>query len=78
MLPGRTVQFPASVCDVCPQPVPCIIATLEYGRTLTSRAAEQFQKKLHDKLRTKCGQAALRKRTAVEHAITHQLVHQGR
>jgi hypothetical protein len=78
MSPGRAVQFPASACDVCPQRAQCTSAKLGQGRTLTIREDEQFQQKLRAKLRTKRGRAALRKRTAVEHAISHQLVHQGR
>jgi Transposase DDE domain/Transposase domain (DUF772) len=78
MRPGRTVQFPAGACDVCPQRAQCTTAKLGQGRTLTIREDEPFQQKLRAKLRTKRGRAALRKRTAVEHAISHQLAHQGR
>ena len=78
MIPGRAVQFPACACDVCPQRAQCTTAKLGQGRTLTIREDEQFQQKLRAKLRTKRGRAALRKRTAVEHAIAHQVVHQGR
>ena len=78
MIPGRTVQFPARTCDVCPQRAQCTTAKLGHGRTLTIREDEPFQQKLRAKLRTKRGRAALRKRTAVEHAISHQVAHQGR
>ncbi len=78
MSPGRTVQFPACACDACPQRAQCTTAKPGHGRTLTIRADEPFQHKLRAKLRTKRGRAALRKRTAVEHAIAHQLAHQGR
>ncbi len=78
MIPGRAVQCPASACDMCPQRARCTTAKRGQGRTLTIREDEQFQQKLRAKLRTKRGRAALRKRTAVEHAIAHQLVHQGR
>ena len=72
MRPGRAVQFPASACDVCPQRAQCTSAKLGQGRTLPIRADEQFQQTLRAKLRTKRGRAALRKRPAVEHAISHQ------
>jgi hypothetical protein len=76
--PGSTVAFPARTCDTCPQRAQCTTAKLGPGRTLTIRADEQCQQKLRAKLRTERGRAALRKRTAVEHAIAHQLAHQGR
>ena len=78
MIPGRAVEFPARACDACPQRAQCTTAKPGHGRTLTVREDEQFQQKLRAKLRTKRGRAALRKRTAVEHAISHQLAHQGR
>src|SRR5215475_13509414 len=78
MSPGRTAQFPARACDVCPQRAQCTTAKPGQGRTLTIREDEPFQHKLRAKLRTKRGRAALRKRTAVEHAIAHQLAHQDR
>jgi hypothetical protein len=78
MVPGKTAQFPASICDACPLRAQCTTAKPGHGRTLTIRKDEPFQHKLRAKLRTKRGRAALRKRTAVEHAISHQLAHQGR
>jgi Transposase DDE domain/Transposase domain (DUF772) len=78
MTPGSTVTFPARACDTCPQRAQCTTAKLGHGRTLTIREDEPFQQKLRAKLRTKRGRAALRKRTAVEHAIAHQLAQQGR
>jgi hypothetical protein len=78
MAPGRTVQFPASACDACRIRTQCTHAQLGHGRSLHIREDEQFQQKLRAKIRTKRGRASLRKRTAVEHAISHQLAHQGR
>jgi hypothetical protein len=78
LMPGRTAQFPASACDACPVRAQCTKAKMGQGRSLSIREDEQFQHKLRAKLRTKRGRAALRKRTAVEHAISHQLAHQGR
>jgi hypothetical protein len=48
------------------------------GRSLHIREDEPFQHKLRAKIKTKRGRASLRKRTAVEHAISHYIVHQGR
>jgi hypothetical protein len=78
MIPGRNAQFPARACDACPVRAQCTKARLGQGRSLHIREDEQFQHKLRAKIRTKRGRASLRKRTAVEHAISHQLVHQGR
>ncbi len=77
-IPGKGAQFPASACDVCPVRVQCTKARIGQGRSLTIREDEQFQQKLRAKLKTKRGRASLRKRTAVEHAISHHLAHQGR
>jgi hypothetical protein len=78
MVPGKNAQFPASACDACPQRTQCTKARSGQGRSLYVREDEQFQRKLRAKIRTKRGRASLRKRTAVEHAISHQLAHQGR
>jgi Transposase DDE domain/Transposase domain (DUF772) len=78
MVPGKSAQFPAAVCDVCALRAQCTKAMHGQGRSLHIREDEQFQQKLRAKIRTKRGRASLRKRTAVEHAISHQLAHQGR
>ena len=78
MVPGKNAQFPASACDACPQRTQCTTARIGHGRSLHVRENEQFQRKLRAKIRTQRGRASLRKRTAVEHAISHQLAHQGR
>jgi hypothetical protein len=78
MAPGRTVAFPARACDPCPQRAQCTTAKFGHGRPLTIREDAPFQQQLRAKLKTKRGRAALRKRTAVEHAIAHQLAYQGR
>ena len=76
--PGRAAQFPASACDACPRRAQCTTAKLGQGRTLTIRADEQCQQQLRAKLQTQRGRASLRKRTAVEHTISHHVAHQGR
>jgi hypothetical protein len=78
IVPGKSVQIPAAVCDVCAFRAQCTKARHGQGRSLHIREDEQFQQKLRAKIRTKRGRASLRKRTAVEHAISHQLAHQGR
>ena len=78
MVPGKYAQFPATACDMCALRAQCTKANYGQGRSLSIREDEQFQQKLRAKMKTQRGRAALRKRTAVEHAIAHQLVHQGR
>ena len=78
MVPGKDAQFPAAACDVCPLRAQCTKATRGQGRSLSIREDEPFQQKLRTKMKTQRGRASLRKRTAVEHTIAHQLAHQGR
>jgi len=78
MVPGKDAQFPASACDACPQRAQCTTARSGQGRSLPIREDEQFRYKLRAKIKTKRGRASLRKRTAVEHAISHHIAHQGR
>ncbi len=78
MILGKDAQFPARACDTCPVRAQCTKARLGQGRSLHIREDELFQHKLRAKIRTKRGRASLRKRTAVEHTISHQLAHQGR
>jgi len=78
MVPGKDAQFPASACDRCPQRAQCTTAKSGQGRSLSIREDERFQHKLRAKSKTKRGRASLRKRTAVEHAISHHIAHQGR
>ena len=78
MVPGKDAQFPASACDGCRQRAQCTTAKIGQGRSLSIREDEPFQHKLRAKIKTKRGRAALRKRTAVEHALSHHIAHQGR
>jgi hypothetical protein len=75
---GKHVQFPATACDACALRAQCTKAAHGHGRSLSIREDEQFQQKLRVKMKTQRGRASLRKRTAVEHTIAHQLAHQGR
>jgi hypothetical protein len=78
MVPGKNAQFPASAWETCPMRPQCTTASMGHGRSLTIREDEQCQQKLRATINTKRGRASLRKRTAVEHAISHPLAHQGR
>src|SRR5262245_20723635 len=78
LVPGQDAQFPAAACDVCTLRAQCTQATFGQGRSLHIREDAQFQQKLRTKMKTQRGRASLRKRTAVEHTIAHQLAHQGR
>ena len=78
MVPGKHAQFPAAACDTCALRAQCTKATPGQGRSVSIREDEPFQQKLRAKMKTQRGRASLRKRTAVEHTIAHQLVHQGR
>src|SRR5215467_11104485 len=78
MVLGKSAQFAATACDACALRAQCTKATHGQGRSLSIREDEQFQQKLRAKIKTKRGRASLRKRTAVEHAISHHIAHQGR
>jgi hypothetical protein len=78
MVTGKDAQFPARACDECPRRAQCTTARIGQGRSLHIREDEPFQHKLRAKIKTKRGRASLRKRTAVEHAISHHIAHQGR
>ena len=75
MVPGKAAQFPASACGGCPQRALWTTAKLGQGRSLSIREDEPFQHTLRAKIKTK---GTVRKRTAVEHAISHHIAHQGR
>jgi hypothetical protein len=78
MVLGKPAQFPAEACDACALRAQCTKAARGQGRSLNIRTDEPFQHKRRTKMKTQRGRAALRKRTAVEHTIAHQLTHQGR
>lgn len=78
MVPGKDAQCPARACDACPVRAPWTQARLGHGRRLPSREDAQVQQKLRAKIKTKRGRASLRKRTALEQAMSHHVAHQGR
>ena len=77
-VPGQSVQFPAAVCAVCAFRAQGTTARHGQGRSLHIREDEPCQQQLRAKVRTKRRRASLRKRTAVEQALSHPLAHQGR
>lgn len=76
--PGHLVTFPAASCDSCALRAACTDRKPGRGRSVGIRADEEFQDKLRAKMRTKARRASLRKRTSVEHAISHHVATQGR
>jgi hypothetical protein len=78
MVPGQAVQVPAAACHACALRAQCTKATRGHGSSLNIREDEPFQQKLRTTMKTPRGRASLRKRTAVEHTIAHQLAHPGR
>jgi len=78
MVPGQDAQFPASACERCPQRAQGTTAKSGQGRSLAIREDAPCQPKLRAQSKTTRGRASLRKRTAVEHALSHHLAHQGR
>ena len=76
--PRPACPVPAAACDAGALRAQCTKATRGQGRRLNIREDEPFQQKLRTKMKTQRGRASLRKRTAVEHTIAHQLAHQGR
>ena len=78
MVPGWDAQCPAAACDACPVRARCTKAQLGHGSSRRIREDEPCQPKLRAKIKTTRGRASLRKRTAVAHALSHPLAHQGR
>jgi hypothetical protein len=78
MVLGKPAQFPAAACDECAWRTQGTKATHGQGSSLSIREDEPFQQKLRTKRKTQRGRASRRKRTAVEHAMAHQLAPQGR
>src|SRR5262245_28781664 len=78
MVPGKPAQFPAAVCDACALRAQCRKGMHGQGRSRHIREDEQCEQRLRAKSRAERGRPSLRKPTAVEHAISHQLAHQGR
>ena len=75
--PGETVQFDPDECGACPMRAMCTQAASGRGRTISIGKDEALQKRFRKLQETEPGRAALRKRTAVEHALAHIAARKG-
>lgn len=75
---GTTVHFDPQACGVCPLRAKCTQAASGRGRSISIAQDEAQQKHFRKLLQTRAGRAALRERTAVEHALTHIAARKGR
>ena len=75
--PGDTVEFDPEVCGACALRSKCTQAASGRGRTVSIAADEALQKKLRMFQKTRRGRAALRRRSAVEHALAHIAARKG-
>jgi hypothetical protein len=66
---GGKVQFPASVCAICPQQERC--TSSKKGRSISIHPDEKFFCELRERQLTPQGRAKLRERVAVEHSLSH-------
>jgi hypothetical protein len=65
---GGKVQFPASVCAICPQQERC--TSSKKGRSISIHPDEKFFCELRERQLTPQGRAKLRERVAVEHSLS--------
>ena len=75
--PGTTVEFDPESCGACPLRAKCTQAASGRGRTVSIARDEAQQKKFRTLQQTRAGRAALRERTAVEHALAHIAARKG-
>lgn len=75
--PGDTVEFDPDVCGACPLRAQCTQAASGRGRTVSIAEDEAQQRKYRKLQQTGPGRAALRERTAVEHALAHIAARKG-
>jgi len=75
---GRTAQFPAERCDVCPVRANCTASKPGRGRSLTIHPNEPLHQELRQVVATREGRLALRARIPVEHRLAHVGQTQGR
>jgi Transposase DDE domain/Transposase domain (DUF772) len=75
--PGDTVEFDPEVCGACPLRSQCTQAASGRGRTVSIAEDEALQRKFRKLQQTGPGRAALRERTAVEHALAHIAARKG-
>lgn len=74
---GKTVNFPASVCDKCELRQKCTKRALGKGRSLAIHEFEPLHQHLEREQSTSQGRAALRQRVDVEHSLAHVSQRQG-
>jgi hypothetical protein len=74
---GKTVEFDPDECGACPLRAKCTQAASGRGRTISIAKDEALQKRFRSLQETGPGRAALRRRTAVEHALAHIAARKG-
>jgi hypothetical protein len=74
---GKTVTFPAELCDTCRLRGACTKARKGNGRSISIAQDERLQKKLRDAAKTKAGRQRFRERVPVEHRLAHISQRQG-
>ena len=74
--PGMTVTFPKDTCATCP--IRQRYTTSSNGRSLAIHPDEALLAELRQRRQTPAGQAELRERVQVEHALAHVGHWQGR
>jgi hypothetical protein len=75
---GKIAEFSADECDVCPLREQCTTRKLGRGRTLKIHENEELYQQLRVIENTSEGRAKLRKRTGVEHGLSHIVQRQGK
>lgn len=77
---GKDIAFPPSICNSCSIKSKCFDGKYNRwrGRSLRVREDEFFQDQKRKKMKTPEGRTEIRKRSLVEHRISHQVKSQGR
>ena len=68
---GKVVKFPRKTCFLCRCRSECTKANLKSGRSVSIAKDEKLQQDLRAKSKTPEGRETLRKRTGVEHVLSH-------
>jgi phage anti-repressor protein len=66
---GKTLRFPAHICQQCPLKDKC--TTSSKGRSVSIHRDEKFLQELRQRQLTPQGRAKLRQRVSVEHSLAH-------
>lgn len=75
---GRTAQFEAETCDICPLRARCTTSAPGNGRSVNILDNERLQKRLRTMSTTPSGRQRFRERVPVEHSLAHIGQRQGR